>query len=353
MPTSGGGNITNAPLFVDQAGGNLRLQTNSPCINAGNNSYVIGTTDLDGNLRIRGGIVDIGAYEYQFPDPFRVWLQQYGLPTDGSADYLDSDRDGLNNWQEWCCRTDPTNSLSVLQMLSVSNAGSGVTVRWQSVAGVMYFLECSTNLAATPPFTLLATNILGQAGTTSYADTNASVAGPFFYRVMVHLPPGNAPTYGNNGNPWTISASGVTRIEAENYDIGGEGVAYHDNDSGNDGGQYRNDDVDIEAVSDTGGGYDVGWIGSGEWLTYTITVPVAGTYNVTLRVARQPSGDGSVRVLFDGVDATGALDVPSTGAWQTWTSIAKTGVSLSAGLQVMRIEMLSDGFNINWIELSR
>ena len=61
MPTSGGGNITNAPLFVDQAGGNLRLQTNSPCINAGNNSYVIGTTDLDGNLRIRGGIVDIGA----------------------------------------------------------------------------------------------------------------------------------------------------------------------------------------------------------------------------------------------------------------------------------------------------
>ena len=47
--------------------GNLRLQPNSPCINAGNNSYVTGATDLDGNPRISGGTVDIGAYEYQWP----------------------------------------------------------------------------------------------------------------------------------------------------------------------------------------------------------------------------------------------------------------------------------------------
>jgi hypothetical protein len=43
------------------------LQPNSPCINAGNNSYVTSATDLDGNPRISGGIVDIGAYEYQWP----------------------------------------------------------------------------------------------------------------------------------------------------------------------------------------------------------------------------------------------------------------------------------------------
>ena len=46
---------------------NLRLQPNSPCINAGDNSYVTGATDLDGNPRISGGTVDIGAYEYQWP----------------------------------------------------------------------------------------------------------------------------------------------------------------------------------------------------------------------------------------------------------------------------------------------
>jgi hypothetical protein len=56
------------PQFVDTNGwANLRLQPNSPCINAGNNSYVTGATDLDGNPRISGGTVDIGAYEYQWP----------------------------------------------------------------------------------------------------------------------------------------------------------------------------------------------------------------------------------------------------------------------------------------------
>jgi parallel beta-helix repeat protein len=63
------GNITNAPLFVDKAGGNFRLQGGSPCIDAGSNTYVVGTTDLDGNPRIVNGVVDMGAYEYFVPMP--------------------------------------------------------------------------------------------------------------------------------------------------------------------------------------------------------------------------------------------------------------------------------------------
>ena len=185
-PKPGGlGNITEAPRFVDDANGNRGLQSNSPCTNAGRNAYAAGPTDLDGNPRIVNGTVDIGAYEFQGPGSMisYAWLQQFGLPTDGSADAIDADADGHNTWQEWRCGTDPTSTLSVLRLLSATPDGVSVSLTWQSVAGVNYVLECSTNLAATPRFTPLAANLPGQPSTTTYKDTNAAGPGPFFYRV--------------------------------------------------------------------------------------------------------------------------------------------------------------------------
>jgi hypothetical protein len=67
LPTNGVGNIVTPPAFVDLANGNWRLQSNSPCINAGNNGYVTTSGDLDGNPRIVGSTTDMGSYEYQAP----------------------------------------------------------------------------------------------------------------------------------------------------------------------------------------------------------------------------------------------------------------------------------------------
>jgi len=189
-PEGGPGSITNAPLFTDAAAGNFRLARNSPCINAGNNSTVTVSVDLDSNPRIKGGAVDIGAYEVQAPTSVisYAWLQQYGLPTDGSADLMDPDQDGHNNWQEWIAGTIPTNSASVLKMLNAvaTNNPAGFLVSWQSVPDRVYDMQRSSNLNLHPAFLLIQTNIPGQTGITSFLDTNAPEAAFYFYRVSVH-----------------------------------------------------------------------------------------------------------------------------------------------------------------------
>ena len=191
MVNPGGGNIADPPSFVDLSGGNFRLQSNSPCINAGNNASARTDPDLDGNPRIVGGTVDMGAYECQTPAllDYYAWLQGFGLPTSAAAVYADSDGEGMNNWQEWQADTIPTNALSVLRMISVTHDTPGLQVTWESVPTRTYWLERATNLGSLPYFSATASNLIGQLGTTSYADTTATNARPYFYRVGVQPEP--------------------------------------------------------------------------------------------------------------------------------------------------------------------
>jgi predicted outer membrane repeat protein len=79
----GVGNIDIDPLFVDPCNGDYHLYEDSPCIDAGDPNYVAGPneTDLDGNPRVAGGIIDMGAYELQPLTPAEL-LQDL-------TDYLD------------------------------------------------------------------------------------------------------------------------------------------------------------------------------------------------------------------------------------------------------------------------
>jgi hypothetical protein len=91
----------------------------------------------------------------------------------------------LYNWQEWQSATVPTNALSALRLLTPQTLGTNLVVTWQSVSNKLYFLERSTSLDLNASFLPLASNLVGQAGTTTFTDTNAAPAGPRFYRVGV------------------------------------------------------------------------------------------------------------------------------------------------------------------------
>ena len=127
-------------------------------------------------------------------------------------------------------------------------------------------------------------------------------------------------------------------IQAEDFDQGAADVAYSDTTPGNAGRAYRPTNVDIETTSDTGGGYNLGYVAAGEWLKYTVNVTAAGNYSLEVRVAARGAG-GIFHIEVNGVDRTGPITIPETGGWQQWTSVTKPGLTLTAGPQVWRVVM--------------
>ena len=171
-----------------------------------------------------------------------------------------------------------------------------------------------------------------------------------WFRVVTPgtAPPGSTPF---TGTPMALPGT----VEAENFDNGGAGVAFVDTSSGNAGGQYRATDVDVTTAQDTGGGNLIGWVDAGEWVNYTVNVATAGTYDIEFRVASDGTG-GTFHVEVAGVNKSGAIAIPSTGGWQIWTTVRKTGVALSAGTQIIRLVMDAVGpsgavANFNWFRV--
>ncbi|AUC77575.1 glycosyl hydrolase family 8 [Olleya sp. Bg11-27] len=140
-------------------------------------------------------------------------------------------------------------------------------------------------------------------------------------------------------------------IEAENYDNGGQGVAYNDNDASNNGGQGRqNEGVDLENTTDLGGGTNLAWTVNGEWIEYTVANVVEGNYNITFRVASITGNSKSIEASI-GAHNLGTVNVPNTNGWQSWQSVSLNNVALSGGTnQVLRININGGAFNINWVK---
>ena len=151
--------------------------------------------------------------------------------------------------------------------------------------------------------------------------------------------------YGNT--IWSIPG----KIEVENFNWGDNNTSYYDNSLGNNGGNYRATDVDIEHCLDVNGGYSIAWTAAGEWLEYDVNISQSAMYTIESRVATTYSGR-NFHIEIDGVNVSSAISTNSTSGWQTWSTITTNGIALSQGLRKMKLVVDNGNVNLNYINFS-
>lgn len=149
--------------------------------------------------------------------------------------------------------------------------------------------------------------------------------------------------------PHVISKAAALILPVRNFDLGGEGNAYHDSDATNSANSaYRKDNGDGNSPGvDVESGGNIGYTNDGEWLLYTVEVTDAGIYAAQLSASGNSNGFFHLEV--DGVDKTGQISVPSNGSWNNWVWRPATPVelTLTEGKHTIKLYIDKAGFNIN------
>ncbi len=115
---------------------------------------------------------------------------------------------------------------------------------------------------------------------------------------------------------------------------------------------YQSGGVQTQTTQDVGGGLNVGWIDSGDWMNYNVSIPTSSTglYDITYRIASGSNGGSLKLEQPGGAVAYGNISFGGTGDWQQWTT-ATHRVSLPAGTNQLAIASTSGSWNINWFEI--
>ncbi len=173
--------------------------------------------------------------------------------------------------------------------------------------------------------------------------------GSFVKKVTVEVT-NSAPFKG----PHIISAKTPLLLEVRNFDLGGEGFAYHDSDNNNQGGSnYRSENGDKNSPGvDIEGGGNIGYGKDGEWLAYTVEVEETGVYGVQLSASG--TGNGFFHIKVDGEDKTGQISVPSAGGWSNWQwrPEAPAKISLTKGKHVITLFIDVAGYNFKELKFT-
>ncbi|MEM9080181.1 MAG: carbohydrate-binding protein [Verrucomicrobiota bacterium] len=172
------------------------------------------------------------------------------------------------------------------------------------------------------------------------------------------LPPPEppAPLTGPAYNPASLAYKGripiiPTRIQAENYDTGGNSVSFFDFELANQGGSYRFDGVDVENSSDLDQSPSIGWASNTEWLQYSLQSST-GKYTLTARAASPEANPGKLVATIDGQPLT-TIDITNTGDWDIWQDFPSSPFTLDSGPKTLRLTFTGADFNLNWVEFKR
>lgn len=140
-------------------------------------------------------------------------------------------------------------------------------------------------------------------------------------------------------------------IEAEDYDIGGEAISFHDSDPINRGGVYRTDGVDILKKSDNLHGFFVSWTEVGEWLSYTVDVKKSTKMDINLLIASK-AGGGEIHLEMNDKPLTNHMVVTGTGDDQQFRLFSFKDVFLKAGIRKLKVVIDKGGINLDYIEFA-
>jgi PKD repeat protein len=148
------------------------------------------------------------------------------------------------------------------------------------------------------------------------------------------------------GHPYNGPHNAPGTVQAEDYDLGGQNVAYYDTTAGNAGGAYRSDDVDIEAGAT---GYAVAYVIGGEYLTYSVDAATAGDYTVSLSAANPDASTKQIQLTTLGNSAT-TVSVASTGSFDTYKTFTSAGtLHLGQGRNIVTVTFGASRMNLDYI----
>jgi hypothetical protein len=162
-------------------------------------------------------------------------------------------------------------------------------------------------------------------------------------------PAGQAPF---GGSPFDVSDD--AKLELEDFDLGGQGVAYNHDEDGNPKSNYRPGDlVEVAAKSDASNGHAVGYNRNGEWLEYTVDIIDAGSYDLILSYATGSNNAGDLRVKLDGATIGTFTNLSNTGSYGSFDAITLNDVDLPSGEKVLRLEIIGSAFDLDAITFDR